>query len=61
MGTEVKVATLPPCDVCQDGTPAQYDAKTNGGPWAYLCDPHFVSLTNGRLGTGLGQRLVVRA
>jgi hypothetical protein len=27
------------CDIC--GEPAKYDAKTRGGPWAYLCQEHY--------------------
>ena len=61
MSDTVTVAKLPPCDVCTDGTPADYDAKTNLGPWANLCDRHWRRLTGQRLGTGYGQRLVLRA
>lgn len=31
------------CDICKSQgtiTPATYDAKTNRGPWAYMCDEH---------------------
>jgi hypothetical protein len=38
---------------------AQYDGKTTAGPWANMCDEHFAIHGIG-LGTGLGQRLVVR-
>lgn len=48
----------PFCDVC--GNPAEYDAKTTGGPWAYLCDACFKEHTSGKLGVGLGQRLMIR-
>jgi len=50
------VPVLPPCDVC--GSPAEADAKTVHGPWAYLCSTHFAELGLG-LGLGLGQRLTV--
>lgn len=58
MSTEVKVSSLPVCDVCGAGE-AQYDGKTVYGPWAYMCESCFVKLGSG-LGTGRGQRLVVR-
>jgi len=58
-GQSVKVAELPPCDLCGDGTPAQYDSRTVHGPWGYLCAAHWRSEGPGRLGTGYGQRLVV--
>lgn len=44
------------CDYC--GTKAQYDAATKTGRWAFLCDNHFATETNQRLGLGLGQRLI---
>lgn len=59
MGIEVKVAQIPNCDVCTTTTPAYADAKTIHGPWAYLCAKHFAELGVG-LGTGLGQKLVLR-
>jgi hypothetical protein len=55
--TEVKVKELPKCDVC--GQPASYDAKSKYGPWGYFCPHHFQSETWGKLGLGLGQRLIV--
>ena len=42
------------CDVC--GSKAVYDAKTIHGPWAFLCEPHFLILGVG-LGVGKGQKL----
>lgn len=59
MASSTIVASLPDCDFCKDGTPAQYDAKTVIGPWAYMCSPHFDVMSVGVLGTGFGQRLVV--
>jgi hypothetical protein len=49
----------PLCDIEHVGKPpiAQYDAKTPQGPWAYLCEPHFL-LLGCQLGMGLGQRLI---
>jgi hypothetical protein len=63
MSTEVKVRTLPDCDMCKaEGRAviekAHYDAATRRGPWAYLCDYHFGVHAYG-LGIGRGQRLVV--
>lgn len=58
MSDEVRMAVIPECDICTDGTPAGYDAKTKQGPWGYLCEMHFRSHGVG-LGTGRGQRLVL--
>jgi len=58
MSAEVEMAALPPCDVC--GVVGGYDAKTRQGPWAYLCEEHWQTMTDQRLGTGYGQRLVLR-
>lgn len=56
MSTSVKVETKPACDFC--GSPADYDGKTNMGPWAYMCQGHFDTMGIG-LGTGRGQKLEV--
>lgn len=56
--TRVEVDRIPPCDLCSDGTPAQYDAKTRSGPWGNLCDLHFRREGIG-LGLGRGQMLVL--
>lgn len=52
----VLVPKLPDCDIC--GKEAGYDAKTQYGPWAYLCERHWL-LFGIRLGTGFGQKLVL--
>lgn len=59
MSDSVKVSTLPKCDMCSE--PAEYDAKTKQGPWAYMCGPHFnmYAANNGALGTGMGQKLIL--
>ncbi len=67
MGVQVEVTKLPMCDFCSQnnddhGTPvkeALYDGKTTMGPWADMCQHHFERFGVG-LGTGVGQRLVVR-
>lgn len=68
MSDEVIVDDLPDCDFCKhqrgqigEGTvnKAAFDAATAGGPWAYMCDKHFAQYGVG-LGTGRGQRLVLR-
>ena len=59
-GTEARVITIPKCDLCcgrDAGAVAAYDAKTRGGPWAYLCAAHFDQYGIG-LGIGRGQRLI---
>lgn len=65
MATEVEVYKLPTCDVCwfEEGKPgveAHYDVKTIHGPWANVCEKHFASHAIGGLGTGRGQRLIVK-
>jgi hypothetical protein len=61
VSAEVKVASIPSCDICKtEGreTPAAYDGKTVYGPWAYMCEQHWQLVGVGQLGTGYGQRLV---
>jgi len=61
MSEQVTVAQLPPCDICRGATvPAVYDGRTVHGPWAYMCEAHWAEHGVGRLGTGYGQRLVVK-
>jgi hypothetical protein len=57
MSNEVAVTELPQCDFC--GEQAEYDAKTNFGAWANVCQQDFDNYTSGQLGLGVGQRLVV--
>ena len=56
--TTAEVFRIPDCDLCPPGTPAVYDAKTNTGPWAYLCQHHYERFGL-QLGLGWGQRLVL--
>jgi hypothetical protein len=55
----VKVRHPVKCDYCKDGTAAVYDARTRPGTWAFMCEEHFITHGIG-LGTGLGQRLIVK-
>lgn len=57
--TQVEVERIPPCDLCDDGTPAAVDGKTIHGPWANMCEAHFERFGIG-LGLGRGQRLIQR-
>ncbi len=67
MSTEIKVNRFPLCDFiegsiwsdCRDEGEARYDGKTIHGPWAYMCEQHFTEFGVG-LGTGRGQRLILR-
>lgn len=64
MSEQVEVATLPECDIHaylkgEHGVPAAYDGRTKTGPWANMCDECYLELGVG-LGTGRGQRLVLR-
>ena len=66
MANEVRVATFPDCDFCQQEVApgewvnkARYDGKTRFGPWANMCERHFRAHGVG-LGTGKGQKLVLQ-
>lgn len=61
MSDQVEVVALPYCDFCPDFNPteAEYDGKTTTGPWANMCKKHFATYGIG-LGTGRGQRLVLK-
>lgn len=60
MGKTAIVGSLPNCQLPHvEPVKADYDARTNNGQWAYVCEDHFQSDTVGRLGTGAGQKLVV--
>jgi hypothetical protein len=39
---------------------AHYDARTMFGSWAYMCDHCYEAFGLGQLGTGYGQRLIVK-
>lgn len=54
----VDIERLPSCDFC--GTPAQYDAATKFGPWAYMCSDHWLEHSLQKLGLGLGQKLELK-
>lgn len=57
-GTKTYVDSLPTCDFC--GRKAEYDAQTPTGQWANLCPRCFTGF-GCSLGTGRGQKLVVRS
>ncbi len=59
-GKEVVVGKLPPCDIHPQFS-AEYDFSNRrfGGRWMYGCATCF-RLFGGKLGVGLGQRLVLR-
>ena len=53
-----EVATIPNCDFCVTGSPAEYDAKsTKFGVWGFMCQTHF-EIHEAVLGLGKGQKLV---
>lgn len=58
MSTEVKVDRIPRCNFCDRD--ATVDGKTVFGPWANMCENHWLQNGVGQLGTGFGQRLVKR-
>ena len=65
MSEQVIVNELPNCDTCKmqgKSAKAEYDAKTYRGPWAYMCEDCWsvFAAAPGKLGTGVGQRLVCR-
>ena len=50
------------CDFCNDGdakVKAAYDAQTEMGSWAFMCEEHYKRYGVG-LGLGVGQRLIVK-
>jgi hypothetical protein len=51
----VKVLVLPSCDFCEG--PAEYDAPTLDGPWAFMCGPD--KLMFGTPNPGIGSHLVL--
>lgn len=60
--TEVVVPELPACDFCKVYKfehSAHYDGRTTMGPWAYMCELHYLMYGVG-LGLGKGQRLILR-
>lgn len=62
MAKQVVVDELPKCDFCEE--PARYDSvvRAFGGPtWGYTCPHHWrvKAARPGKLGTGIGQRLVL--
>lgn len=64
MSEEVEVEALPKCDICWHNfskeSVAHYDGKTIlGGVWGNMCEKCFQTYGSG-LGTGKGQRLIVR-
>lgn len=61
MSKEVTVSELPACQIANDcNVPAEYDFKTQYGPWAYACRKHWEQARYfPTLGTGKGQHLVV--
>jgi hypothetical protein len=63
MSDRVLVASIPKCDLAfraqHPERPAVYDAKTTFGPWGFLCQECFDRYGTGKLGTGLGQRLIL--
>ena len=67
-GIETFVPELPDCDICklkQASLPcwkiakARYDGVTKDGPWAWMCEEHWKTHSYQKLGTGMGQRLIV--
>jgi len=58
MSNTVEVAVIPTCDFC--ALDAKYDSQTHLGPWAYLCQEHWHAYGVQKLGTGFGQKLVLK-
>ena len=56
---EVVISKPRMCDMAGCEKEAEYDAKTIFGPWGNLCQDHFDAIGIG-LGTGKGQRLIVK-
>ena len=60
-GTVALVTKLPTCNFGPCPIPAQYDFKTEFGPWAFGCLSHYVENRHyPDLGVGKGQELKLR-
>ena len=55
-GMQTVVGTLPKCDFCD--IPAIVDGATVFGPWANMCEEHYIQNGLG-LGAGKGQKLIL--
>ena len=66
MSSQVEMDVIPVCDFCEMeedtivSLPAVVDARCRHGGWAYMCNVHWAEHADGMLGTGHGQRLVLR-
>lgn len=61
MSKQVTVARLPKCDVHEGDHEADYDIKVPGdGRWANVCEEFYQQVGSPELGTGRGQRLVLK-
>lgn len=65
MAESVEVSVIPPCDLCghfgvNPVKPAAVDGAMRQGSWANMCSEHWSEYGVGRLGTGLGQQLILR-
>jgi hypothetical protein len=59
MGKSVEMLGIEHCDFSHERPVlALYDGKTKEGPWAYMCEAHWLSEGVGQLGTGFGQALI---
>lgn len=59
MSETAYVSKLPQCNFCTDT--ALYDsALTNTSAWAYVCTEHWNKYGVKKLGTGYGQKLLVK-
>ena len=59
MSTRVEMTFIPPCDFCRVEQ-AYVDGRTKAGPWAYMCLSDWRRHGVGVLGTGNGQRLILK-
>lgn len=55
-----EVDSFPNCDICHKHE-AKYDGAylAIGNPWAFMCESCWATYGVGRLGIGIGQRLVL--
>ena len=60
MSNQVYMSEIPKCDFCRTKQ-ASYDASTWQGPWAYMCDNCWpIYRKSETLGTGHGQKLILK-
>ena len=59
-GQFVEMEQLPKCDMPSCDKDAKFDSRLYNGSWGYTCSTHYRQYGIGRLGTGFGQKLLLK-